>query len=37
MFEAYNEIGVENIAVGDIFSGLASFLVVALGGTIIGK
>jgi hypothetical protein len=37
MFESYNTIGVENIVVGDIFKGLANFLVVALGGTIIGK
>lgn len=37
MFEAYNEIGVSNIVISDYFSGLASFLVVAGGGTIIGK
>lgn len=37
MFEAYNEIGVSNIRVSDYFSGLASFLVVAGGGTIIGE
>lgn len=36
MFEAYNEMGVSNIKPQDIASGGASFLVVALGGTIIG-
>ncbi|XP_063701853.1 sodium/hydrogen exchanger 3 isoform X2 [Culicoides brevitarsis] len=36
MFEAYNEMGVGNIKPVDIASGGASFLVVALGGTIIG-
>lgn len=36
MFEAYNEIGTANIEVIDIVSGVASFFVVALGGTIIG-
>lgn len=36
MFEAYNEIGVSNIEAVDIASGGASFLVVALGGTLIG-
>lgn len=36
MFEAYNEMGVANIKPQDIASGGASFLVVALGGTIIG-
>lgn len=37
MFESYNEIGASNIQVVDIVSGVASFFVVALGGTIIGK
>nr|AAM63431.1 truncated Na+/H+ exchanger [Aedes aegypti] len=36
MFESYNEIGASNIQVVDIVSGVASFFVVALGGTIIG-
>lgn len=36
MFEAYNEIGASNIQAVDIASGGASFLVVALGGTLIG-
>lgn len=36
MFESYNEIGTSNIEVIDIVSGVASFFVVALGGTIIG-
>lgn len=36
MFEAYNEMGVGNIQAVDLASGGASFLVVALGGTIIG-
>ncbi|XP_062707286.1 sodium/hydrogen exchanger 3 isoform X10 [Aedes albopictus] len=36
MFESYNEIGANNIEVVDIVSGVASFFVVALGGTIIG-
>ncbi|XP_062545664.1 sodium/hydrogen exchanger 3 isoform X5 [Armigeres subalbatus] len=36
MFESYNEIGASNIQVVDIASGVASFFVVALGGTIIG-
>lgn len=36
MFESYNEIGASNIEVVDIVSGVASFFVVALGGTIIG-
>lgn len=36
MFESYNEIGTANIEVIDIVSGVASFFVVALGGTIIG-
>ena len=33
MFEAYVEIGVDNIVIEDICKGFASFLVVALGGT----
>ncbi|KAK6630775.1 hypothetical protein RUM44_002944 [Polyplax serrata] len=36
MFEAYNEMTPANILYTDVLSGLASFLVVALGGTIIG-
>ncbi|XP_017766179.1 PREDICTED: sodium/hydrogen exchanger 3 isoform X1 [Eufriesea mexicana] len=36
MFEAYNEIGPANILYTDLLSGLASFFVVAIGGTIIG-
>ena len=36
MFEAYVEIGEENIVMTDIMKGFASFLVVALGGTVIG-
>ncbi len=36
MFEAYVEMGEENVAVTDILKGFASFLVVALGGTVIG-
>lgn len=36
MFESYNEIGASNIQAIDIVSGVASFFVVALGGTIIG-
>ena len=36
MFEAYVDIGEENIEVTDIFKGFASFLVVALGGTFVG-
>lgn len=37
MFESYNDIGTSQIQVIDIVSGVASFFVVALGGTIIGK
>ncbi|XP_058061035.1 sodium/hydrogen exchanger 3 isoform X2 [Anopheles bellator] len=37
MFEVYNEIGASEIIAVDIVSGIASFFVVALGGTIIGK
>ncbi len=36
MFEAYVEMGEENVGVTDILKGFASFLVVALGGTFIG-
>eukprot|EP00096_Caligus_rogercresseyi_P006867 TRINITY_DN2383_c0_g1_i1.p1 TRINITY_DN2383_c0_g1~~TRINITY_DN2383_c0_g1_i1.p1 ORF type:complete len:889 (-),score=207.95 TRINITY_DN2383_c0_g1_i1:856-3522(-) len=36
MFEAYNEMGQSNIQYTDVFGGLASFLVVALGGTFVG-
>jgi sodium/hydrogen exchanger-like protein 3 len=37
MFEAYSEIGISNILAVDVISGVTSFFVVALGGTIIGK
>ncbi|KAG7200405.1 hypothetical protein KM043_017860 [Ampulex compressa] len=36
MFEAYSEMGPSRIIYTDVLSGLASFLVVAIGGTIIG-
>merc|ERR1712012_18501 len=36
MFEAYVDIGVDNIQVNDVLKGFASFLVVALGGTVVG-
>ncbi|XP_052895498.1 sodium/hydrogen exchanger 3-like [Anopheles moucheti] len=36
MFELYNEIGVDNIVPMDIVSGIGSFFVIALGGSIIG-
>lgn len=36
MFEAYSEMGPANIMYTDILAGLASFFVVALGGTVIG-
>lgn len=36
MFEAYSEMGPSNIMYTDILKGFASFLVVAVGGTIIG-
>lgn len=36
MFEAYVEIGEENVKSTDLLKGLASFIVVAGGGTIIG-
>ncbi|XP_055839630.1 uncharacterized protein LOC129907435 isoform X5 [Episyrphus balteatus] len=36
MMEVYNEIGIKNIIVSDILGGVASFFIVALGGTFIG-
>ncbi len=36
MFEAYVDIGVDNIQTNDVLKGFASFIVVALGGTIVG-
>ncbi|CAD7087971.1 unnamed protein product [Hermetia illucens] len=36
MMESYNGIGIQNINVADLASGVASFFVVAIGGTIIG-
>ena len=36
MFEAYVEMGAENVGATEIAKGFASFLVVAIGGTIIG-
>ena len=36
MFEAYVEMGEENLQWTDIMKGFASFLVVAIGGTVIG-
>ncbi|GFQ71563.1 hypothetical protein TNCT_655841 [Trichonephila clavata] len=36
MFEGYNEMGIPNILPIDYFSGIASFFVVSLGGTLIG-
>lgn len=36
MFEAYTAIGPNNIFYTDILSGFASFVVVAVGGTVIG-
>lgn len=36
MFEAYSEMGPSNITYTDMLSGLASFFVVAIGGTVIG-
>ena len=36
MFEAYVEMGEENVQVTDILKGFASFLVVAFGGVGIG-
>jgi len=36
MFEAYVDIGVDNIQVNDVLKGFASFIVVAIGGTVVG-
>ncbi|XP_037883259.1 sodium/hydrogen exchanger 3 isoform X11 [Glossina fuscipes] len=36
MMEVYNEMGLNNIIVQDVISGVGSFFVVALGGTVIG-
>lgn len=36
MFEAYSEMGHNNVLYIDLLSGLASFFVVAVGGTVIG-
>lgn len=36
MFETYNEIGIDKIVIADLVNGVASFFLVALGGTIIG-
>ncbi|XP_025836783.1 probable Na(+)/H(+) antiporter nhx-9 [Agrilus planipennis] len=36
MFEAYTEMGAEKIVYQDVLSGFASFIVVAVGGTLIG-
>ncbi|KAL7631635.1 UNVERIFIED_CONTAM: hypothetical protein RMT77_018060 [Armadillidium vulgare] len=36
MFEGFSEIGENNLILMDIFSGLVSFLLIALGGTLIG-
>ncbi len=36
MFEAYVELGEDNLGTADILKGLASFIVVAGGGTIVG-
>ncbi|XP_018798441.1 PREDICTED: uncharacterized protein LOC108974826 isoform X6 [Bactrocera latifrons] len=36
MMEVYNEIGISNIIAQDIASGVGSFFVVAIGGTVIG-
>ena len=36
MFEAYVEMGVENVGAPEVAKGFASFAVVAIGGTIIG-
>lgn len=37
MFESFSEIGTANILAVDIVSGVISFFVVAVGGTVIGK
>ena len=36
MFDAYIDLGEENLEVTDMFKGVASFIVVAGGGTIVG-
>jgi sodium/hydrogen exchanger-like protein 3 len=36
MFEAYSEMGLPNILYTDVLAGVASFFVVAIGGTVIG-
>ena len=36
MFESYSEIGGENIIAVDILAGIGSFIVVAIGATVIG-
>jgi sodium/hydrogen exchanger-like protein 3 len=36
LFESYTEMGLENIVYQDLLAGLASFFVVAIGGTVIG-
>lgn len=36
MFEAYSEMGPSRIIYTDVLAGLVSFLVVAIGGTVIG-
>ena len=36
MFEAYVEMGAENVGATEVAKGFASFAVVAIGGTIIG-
>ena len=36
LFEAYTEMGLENILYVDVLAGFANFLVVAVGGTVIG-
>ncbi|XP_037960841.1 uncharacterized protein LOC119689960 isoform X2 [Teleopsis dalmanni] len=36
MMEVYNEIGISNIIAQDVVSGVGSFFVVAIGGTVIG-
>ena len=36
MFEAYVDIGADKIEVEDVLKGFASFIVVALGGTVVG-
>ena len=36
MFDSYTAMGIENIKQTDLLAGVASFFVVAIGGTIIG-